>query len=103
VVTNKLGGKQHLIEQRYDLLPAQVNKDVASVLYQGALDYGEWNWIKVPMADHINHAIAHLQNALCKYQDGERVDYEDLTHAICRSYFAAHMLIKGNNEASSAQ
>lgn len=96
--TNDKGGKQHLVKYSYHLMPAQVVKDVAATLYNGAIDYGEWNWINIPMLDHINHATSHLQNVLVECQEisGTIQVYEEINHAICRTMFAAHMCRREN-------
>jgi hypothetical protein len=82
-VTNSQGGKQSRLDVRFDLIPALPLFKVASVLKEGATKYGEWNWKKISMVDHINHALSHIY----AYLAGDKSD-EHLTHAACRILFA---------------
>lgn len=82
-VTNSKGGSQSLIPVRFDLIDAKALFEVAKVLYVGARKYGEDNWRKIPIEEHINHNITHAY----AYLAGDRSD-EHLSHMTCRSIFA---------------
>jgi len=84
-ITNEAGGKQSRIDTRFDLLPAEIHDMVGQVLAHGEHKYGEGNWMKLPISDHIGHALNHIS----KYRLHK--DTNDLTHAIVRLYFAAHL------------
>lgn len=85
-VTNKYGGNQSHVAARFDLIPAAVLQKVAEILSVGAEKYGENNWQKITVEEHINHAIAHLY----LYLKGDTSETH-LLNAVCRSMFAAHM------------
>lgn len=89
IVENKYGGRQSHIAARYDLIPADVLQKVAGVLAEGAKKYGEDNWKKITVEEHINHAIAHL----FLYLQGDTSEAH-LLNATCRVMFAEHV---GNN------
>lgn len=82
-VTNTAGGSQSYLPRRADLLPGFALLSVAGVLYKGARKYGEWNWLKIPLEEHLNHALVHL----LKLQN-ESSQEDDLAHAACRVLFA---------------
>jgi len=88
-ITNEAGGKQSRIDTRFDLLPAEIHDMVGQVLAHGEHKYGEGNWMKLPISDHIGHALNHIS----KYRLHK--DTNDLTHAIVRLYFAAHLQHEG--------
>ena len=50
---NELGGKQSSSPYRCDLLPPHACLAVAEVLKHGADKYGDSNWHKIPVHDHI--------------------------------------------------
>lgn len=60
VITNGDGGKQSYLPYRCDLLPPKAIMRVSHILFNGAIRYGEWNWLKISKDDHYNHAMAHL-------------------------------------------
>lgn len=84
--TNDKGGKQSVIQGRYDLLPALAVEDIAVILQRGATKYGDNNWRKIPSIQHVNHAMQHLFQYLL-YQK-----HEDLTHAACRLLMAIEVV-----------
>lgn len=83
--TNKAGGKQSKLTARFDLVPAAQLFEVAVVLGEGAVKYGEWNWKLIPTNDHLSHVLAHVY----AYLAGDRSD-SHLSHAACRILFAGH-------------
>lgn len=90
IVTNDAGGKQSHSPYRCDLLPPLALLAVAKVLKHGADKYGPNNWHKIPVADHINHALAHLYAlAAGDTSDGH------LEHAACRILFALDQQLAG--------
>lgn len=83
VVTNDNGGKQSKSPYRCDLLPAQATLTVASVLSYGAGRYGDNNWRKIDLKDHLNHVLTHIFAHLA----GDKSD-DHLGHAACRMMMA---------------
>ncbi|WAH35034.1 dATP/dGTP diphosphohydrolase domain-containing protein [Alicyclobacillus dauci] len=64
--TNEQGGKQSLIQRRYDLIDPKAIGELARILYEGAQKYDDNNWRKIPTNDHINHALNHIYLHLAK-------------------------------------
>lgn len=89
-VTNAKGAKQSAVPYRMDLVPPRALLDVARVLNDGAEKYGEWNWTGLSIADHLNHALVHIEAHLA----GDRSD-DHLAHATCRLLFALHTHTSG--------
>lgn len=73
------GAKQSKIGHRCDLLPPLATLRVADVLHEGSGKYGDWNWFKIPMHEHLNHALVHVFAFLA----GDTTD-DHLGHAACR-------------------
>lgn len=85
IVTNSLGGRQHKVTQRVDLLDPTALLLMAEVMAEGAVTYGEENWRLISRNDHLNRALVHL----LKYQVAENIyDEDDLIHAACRVVMA---------------
>lgn len=63
-VTNKQGGKQSYIPERYDLIPPDSLRIMAQCLGFGAEKYGEWNWMSISRDENLNHAIRHIYEFL---------------------------------------
>jgi hypothetical protein len=83
VVTNDQGGSQSYIPYRFDLFDGQAMFAMARVLHTGAVKYGENNWRKIGIEDHLNHLIAHAY----AYLSGDQSD-DHLSHVMCRAMFA---------------
>lgn len=84
VVTDAVtGAKQSSVRHRCDLLPPLATLHVAGILHDGSLKYGDWNWFKIPMSEHINHALIHIFAFLA----GDTSD-DHLGHAACRMIMA---------------
>lgn len=81
--TNAAGGRQSATPYRCDLLPPFAVLAVAEVLAEGAAKYGERNWHKITVGEHLNHALGHVFAALA----GDLSD-DHLEHAACRILFA---------------
>ena len=81
--TNELGGSQSDIPVRFDLIDAKSMFALAGVLDHGAKKYGENNWRKIPIEDHLNHLIMHAY----AYLAGDESD-EHLSHILARATFA---------------
>ncbi len=82
-------GRQTDIGVRFDLVPPRALQKVAEVLHKGALKYGEKNYLKISVVDHINHALNHIYGALYALRKTEDdVASEELSHAICRLLFS---------------
>ena len=81
--TNERGGSQSLIEVRFDLIDGPALFEMAKVLHTGAVKYGENNWRKIDIPDHLNHLIMHAYAYLA---DDKSDDH--LSHIMCRSMFA---------------
>ena len=63
VTTNEQGGKQSSSPYAFHLLPIRALFAAAEVAKYGAEKYGETrqnrNYTKIPIDEHINHAVAH--------------------------------------------
>ena len=93
IVENEHGGKQSHIPVRFDLIDGKALFEQAKVLHEGAVRYGENNWRKIPVEDHLNHLIMHAY----AYLAGDRTD-EHLSHIMCRATFAQAVAIDGVQE-----
>lgn len=84
--TNEHGGKQSDIPYRFDLMPPLATLAVAEVQATGAKKYGDWNWKKIPILDHLNHALMHV----FAYMVGDRSE-KHLRNAACRILYALEL------------
>lgn len=83
-IVNEKGGKQSKVDYAFDALDPQAMFAMCKVLEEGRQKYGsDENWRKIPVREHINHAIIHLY----AYLAGDKQD-EHLSHAMCRVHFA---------------
>jgi hypothetical protein len=97
IVTNDKGGKQSDIPVRMDLIPARELLELGKILKAGGEKYGDWNWLKIDVNSHLNHALHHIYAFLNEYDEAgfnkskEHYDklYVELTHALCRLLFAS--------------
>ena len=89
-ITNERGGSQSLIEVRFDLIDGPALFEMAKVLHTGAVKYGENNWRKIPITDHLNHLIMHAYAELSKDNSDDH-----LSHIMCRSMFAQAVALQG--------
>lgn len=82
-VVNEKGGRQSKVLYRFDLLDPLAMFEMTKVLAVGAEKYGEDNWRKISIEDHLNHLIIHAY----AYLAGDKSD-EHLSHIMCRAMFA---------------
>lgn len=82
IEVNEKGGKQSTVRGRYDLLPALAIEDIAIVLQEGAIKYGDNNWRSIPASAHVNHALRHCFLWLTTQE------LDELRHAACRLLMA---------------
>lgn len=82
-ITNAVGGSQSDIPVRFDLIDARALFEMAKVLDHGAKKYGENNWRKIDVSDHLNHLLMHT----FAYLSGDSTD-DHLSHILCRATFA---------------
>jgi hypothetical protein len=80
-----------------DLMPPRATLAVAGVLAEGAPKYGEWNWLGIPTADHLNHALVHVYAHLA----GDAQD-DHLGHAACRLLMALEIALRGGPTKGAA-
>ena len=92
IVENAEGGKQSEKSYRFDLVPARAAFAVAEVFAYGAKRYAPWNWLKVPLADHLNSVLGHI-NA---HMMGDDQD-DHLEHAACRMMMALELHMLGED------
>lgn len=82
--TNELGGKQSDTIYRMDLIDPHAVLAISGVLHDGFKKYGgDENWRRIPITDHLNHALVHIY----AYLGGDRSDAH-LSHVCCRAIFA---------------
>lgn len=91
--TNERGGKQSRIGSRMSLFPVSVLIAIFDVLHSGAAKYGEGNWERISIRDHLDHAYRHMN----LWRAGDRSE-PHLIHAICRLVFAAYLAMKEAGE-----
>lgn len=71
---------------RYDLISPIGLRRLAETCHEGAVKYSDYNWEKgMPVADLVNHAIAHLY----AYLSGDRTE-DHLAHAGWNCLGACH-------------
>ena len=97
VVENEQGGRQSHSPYAFHLLPTNAIFAAAEVAKAGADKYGESfgnrNYVKIPVEDHINHCIQHLYG----YLSGDTSD-DHLGHAIVRAMFAYDVAMRNCQE-----
>jgi hypothetical protein len=96
--TNEAGGKQSVSLYRFDLIPYLALFSEAKVLAEGAKKYGEWNWEKITIQDHLNHALTHIYAFLA----GD-VSENHLANLACRAHFALDLYLAGHYDIKAAQ
>lgn len=83
-VVNENGGAQSATPYRFDLLDPIVMFRLAKVIGLGAEKYGDDNWSRISVEDHLNHAVQHIYAWLA----GDAQE-DHLGHALCRVVLAA--------------
>lgn len=82
-VVNQSGGSQSFVSARFDCIPPVVLRLLAQCLGFGARRYGCENWKKIPIEDHLNHAMNHIN----EWRAGDRSE-PHLVNAMARITFA---------------
>ena len=83
VVENELGGKQSKLDYAFHLTDPLANFALAEVFAIGAAKYAADNWRLIPVEEHLNHLLTHI-NA---HMAGDTQD-DHLGHALCRAHMA---------------
>jgi len=95
VETNARGGKQSVSPYGFHLLPARALFEAARVVKYGADKYDETlddrNYLKLPVEQHINRAIAHAYAFLA----GDDSDGH-LSHFVVRALMALEVFLNGS-------
>lgn len=95
VVYNKHGAGQSSTPYRADLFPGDAFLAVSRVLAEGSQKYGDNNWRRIALADHLNHALVHI----FAFLEGDDQD-EHLEHAACRLTMALSTHLRESREKS---
>ena len=88
--TNANGGRQSASPYRSDLFPPRAFLAVAEVLAKGAKKYGDNNWHRIEVNEHLNHCLNHIFAHLA----GDGTD-DHLGHAACRAMMALEIQLRG--------
>src|SRR5271165_515853 len=86
IVVNEQGGAQSKLEGCPKLIPPEALLSLSMVVGQGAERYAVNNWRRIPMEDHVSHALEHL----FLHMNGDKDD-DHLDHALCRLAMAVAM------------
>jgi hypothetical protein len=86
IVVNEHGGAQSKLNGSPRLIPPEALLSLSYVVGMGAGRYAENNWRRIPMADHVSHALEHL----FLHMNGDKDD-DHLDHALCRLAMAVAM------------
>lgn len=92
MTTNEQGGSQSDIPVRFDLIDAKAMFEMAKVLDHGARKYGEDNWRKISIKEHLNHLLMHTY----AYLADDEID-EHLSHILCRATFAQGVALQDDS------
>lgn len=68
---------------RYDLMLPDWLREIAEVLGEGSIKYGDNSWMRIPLDEHLNHVMAHIQ----QYREGDRSE-RHLINIVCRMMFS---------------
>jgi len=82
-VTNENVGSQSFLSARFDCIPPIVLRLLAQCLGFGARKYGKDNWKKIPIDDHLSHAMNHIN----EFRRGDNTE-PHLVNAMARITFA---------------
>lgn len=83
---NSAGGKQSASPYRLDLIPPLAILRESEVLATGAKKYGENNWKKIEIKDHLNHILQHVYAYLAHDASDDH-----LANISCRAHFALEL------------
>jgi hypothetical protein len=87
---------QSHIDARFDCIDPVVMKLLAECLGYGAKKYFPYSYFRIPVEDHINHALNHI-NEHRRLHQVEELNSEDelhLVHALARVLFAISTLVQ---------
>ena len=87
---------QSHVAARFDCIDPVVMKLLAECLGYGAKKYPPFNYLRIPVEDHINHALNHI-NEHRRLHQVEELNSEDelhLVHALARVLFAISTLVQ---------
>lgn len=96
IAVNAAGGKQSATPYRADLLQPFALLHLAKINKYGSDRYGDFNWHKIPISDHLNHALVHLLAHLA----GDTQD-DHLGHAAWRVVSALDQKLSGRDEVKA--
>lgn len=96
VEANEHGASQSYIDVRFDLIDPLCLINLAQILNQGAIKYGDNNWKLLDKDSIYNHIMLHL-NA---YKMGDTSD-DHLGHAFCRVMMLLSLELNEPNKPSS--
>lgn len=83
LTTNEQGGSQSFIEADFNCIPWVVLRLLAQCLGFGKRKYGFENWKKIPIEEHLAHAMNHIN----EWRAGDRSE-PHLVNAMARITFA---------------
>jgi hypothetical protein len=92
--TNAQGGKHSFTLARYDAVPPVVLRLLAQCNGFGLRKYGLHNWKKIPLEEHIGHAMNHL----VEWSAGDRSE-PHLVNALTRVAFALTLAVEAGLQA----
>ena len=100
IETNAAGGRQSKLYNQFILLAPQAMRCLTSILRKGGIKYEFENWRKIPVEEHVNHAMNHINNWLI-FEVAKRTKKvteksaglveDELAHAFCRLMFAVEL------------
>lgn len=85
-IENSKGGRQSNSPYGLTMVPPRAILAESKVLATGATKYGRWNWMAIPIDDHLNHILQHVY----AYIAGDRSD-NHLANIACRAHFALEL------------
>ena len=92
-VTTADGGKHSFTRARYDAIPMQALRVLAECVGFGLRKYGQDNWKRIPIEEHMGHAMGHL----VQWQCGDRSE-PHLVNAAARVMFALQLAIESEEQ-----
>jgi hypothetical protein len=92
-ITNEQGGSQSFIEADYESVPAPTLHLLAQCLGFGRRKYGLENWKKIPIEDHLSHAMNHI----VQWRMGDRSE-PHLVNTLARIVFALTMTVESGEQ-----
>lgn len=88
ITTNAAGGKQSDVQYAFHLFDPKTVLAMAKCVKDGSAKYGEKNYLKIPLEEHINHSIGHQY----KHLSGDRTETH-LVNAAVRAMMALEMFL----------